>query len=335
MQTDSMQSFINQGNVLLFCLNERNFNAENYYIHIMRHLLFIPLLFVLFNCYSQDISGRWTGNYGKSFFSTDVNKLEVNIELYNDSIVKGTSRLEYGRDKYEYYVINGIYNRADSSIYFSENVEIDVNVGMLTSTVMGNYTMKLKMYDTVMRFEGKWRENGEGLLSQMATRVWLEKSLNKEQSITPVPELKPIEENEPEKITQEEKTAEKKEREIIIQRQIEIDTIEQDTIRIDIIDNAKIDNDVISLYIDDSLLINRATISSTPITFYIYLSRDHNYRSLRLVAESYGNMPPCTAHMKVTTCKSLYRFDLRSTYQSDAVVEFYLKGTKNANPTSR
>lgn len=301
----------------------------------MRLLLFIPFLLVCCIGYGQDISGKWTGNYGKSFFSTDVNKLEVNIELYNDSIVKGTSRLEYGRDKYEYYVINGIYNRADSSIYFSENVEIDVNVGMLTSTVMGNYTMKLKVYDTVMRFEGKWRENGEGLLSQMATRVWLEKSLNKEQLITPVPQLKTIVQNEPEKITPEEKTAEKQKREIIIQRQIEIDTIEQDTIRIDIIDNAKIDNDVISLYLDDSLLINRATISGTPLTFYIYLSGEHTYRSLRLVAESYGNMPPCTAHMKVTTCKSLYRFDLRSTYQSDAVVEFNLKGTKNANPTSR
>lgn len=301
----------------------------------MRLLLFIPFLLLCCIGYGQDISGKWTGNFGKNFNNKDVNKLIINLEVYNDSLVKGTSRLEYESNKYEHYIIKGAYRKLDSTIYFSEDNEIDVNMGMLAPTVMGNYTMKLKVYDTVMRFEGKWRENGEGLLSQMATRVWLEKSLNKEQSITPVPELKPTVQNEPEKITPEEKTAEKKEREIIIQRQIEIDTIEQDTIRIDIIDNAKIDNDVISLYLDDSLLINRATISGTPLTFYIYLSGEHTYRSLRLVAESYGNMPPCTAHMKVTTCKSLYRFDLRSTYQSDAVVEFYLKGTKNANPTSR
>lgn len=328
------QSFINQVNVLLISLNERNFNDENYYIHIMRHLLFIPLLFVLFNCYGQDISGKWTGNFGKNFSDKDVNKLIINLELYNDSLVKGTSRLEYESAQYEYYIIKGVYRKQDSTIYFSEDREIDVNMGM-ASTVMGNYTMKLKVYDTVMRFEGKWRENGEGLLSQMATRVWLEKSIKKEQPINPAPELKTIVESEPEKFRPEEKQIVKKEREIIIQRQIEIDTIEQDTIRIDIIDNAKIDNDVISLYLDDNLLINRATISSTPITFYFYLSRERTYRSLRLVAESYGNMPPCTAHMKVTTCQSLHRFDLRSTYQSDAVVEFYLKGTKNANPTSR
>jgi hypothetical protein len=273
------------------------------------------------------------GNYGKNFFDADVNKLVIDIELYNDSLVKGTSHLHYGKDHYEYYVINGVYRRQDSTIYFSEDKEIDVNVGALTSTVMGNYTMKLKMNDTVMRFEGKWRENGEGLLAKMATRVWLEKSLKTDTALATVSNTAVQTTKEQPIITPKEK--EKKELEIIIQREIEIDTIEQDTIRIDIIDNARIDNDVISLYLDDSLLIHKVTISKDPITFHLYLDNKHTYRSLRLVAESYGSMPPCTAHMKVTTCKSIHRFDLRSTYQYDAVVEFYLKGTKNANPTSR
>lgn len=302
----------------------------------MKWIFTVCTLLFTNSIFCQDISGKWVGNYGKSLLSSDVNKLEVNIELNDDSIVKGTSRLEYGRDKYEYYVINGTYNKNDSTIYFSENVEIDVNMGMLASNVMGNYTMKLKVLDTVMRFEGKWRENGDGMLKMMATRVWLEKSIKKETTAAPIvaaktPEKKPTEINN----RSREKPVVKKERDRIIQRQIEIDTIEQDSIRIDIIDNAKIDNDVISLYLDDSLLINKVTISKNPVTFYLFLDSRHTYRSLRLVAESYGSMPPCTAHMKVTTCSSLHWFDLRSTYQSDAVVEFYLKGTRDANPTTR
>ncbi len=294
---------------------------------IMRLLPFIPLLFVSYTCYCQDISGKWTGNYGKSFFDVDVNKLEVNIELYNDSLVKGTSRLAYGRDKYEYYVINGFYRKQDSSIYFSEDKEIDVNVGMMTTNVMGNYTMKLRIYDTLMRFEGKWRENGEGLLAQMATRVWLEKSIKKTPPVEPAKIVTTIAEAKT-SITKDTSGKKTKEREIIIQRQIEIDTIEQDSIRIDIIDNARIDNDVISLYLGDSLVIHKQTISKEPITFYIFLDRHHTFRSLRLVAESYGSMPPCTAHMRVTTCKSIHTFDLRSTYQYDAMVEFKLNGTR-------
>ncbi len=265
------------------------------------------------------------GNYGKNLFDADVNKLVVDIELYNDSLIKGTSHLHYGKDHYEYYVINGVYRKQDSTIYFSEDKEIDVNVGMLTTTVMGNYTMKLKMYDTAMRFEGKWRQNGEGLLTKMATRVWLEKIPKKIQP--PVPATVA---NTPErKIPINSPDNKKDSRETIIQRQTEIDTIEQDSIRIDIIDNARIDNDVISLYLDDSLVIHKQAISKEPITFYIFLDRYHTFRSIRLVAESYGSMPPCTAHMRVTTCKSFHSFDLRSTYQSDAVAEFYLKGTRN------
>mgnify|MGYP001248210154 CR=1 FL=1 len=300
----------------------------------MRLLLFIPLLLLSYTCYCQDISGKWTGNYGKSFFDIDVNKLEVNIELYNDSLVKGTSRLAYGKDKYEYYVINGIYRKQDSTIYFSEDKEIDVNVGMMTTNVMGNYTMKLKVYDTVMRLEGKWRENGDDLFNMMTSRVWLEKSSKKTPSVEPAKIVTTATEVKTPiiKDTQGKKT---KDREIIIQRQIDIDTIEQDSIRIDIIDNARIDNDVISLYLDDSLVIHKQTISKDPITLYIFLDRYHTFRSLRLVAESYGSMPPCTAHIKVSTCQSIHTFDLRSTYQYDAMIEFYLKGTRKVNPPVR
>ncbi|HEY9177582.1 MAG TPA: hypothetical protein VIN07_07825, partial [Flavipsychrobacter sp.] len=100
-------------------------------------------------------------------------------------------------------------------------------------------------------------------------------------------------------------------------------------IRIDIIDNARIDNDVISLYIDEQLEIHRQTISKVPLSFYISLSAENPLHTIKLVAESYGSMPPCTAHMRVITCKSIYTFDLRSTYQMNAAVEFYLKGSRN------
>lgn len=293
----------------------------------MKYLFVILLLLLLpVAMYSQDISGKWTGNYGKSFFGTDVNKLEVNIELYNDSLVKGTSHLQYEKDHYEYYVITGVYRKQDSTIYFSESQEIDVNVGMLTSTVMGNYTMKLKALDTALRFEGKWRQNGDGLLAKMATRVWLEKVIKKDSVAQP--RLTADVPKEPEQASQKHSAAKKDKRETVIQRQIEIDTIEQDTIRIDIIDNARIDNDVISLYVDDKLVAHKQLISKVPVTFYISLNSSTPLRTIKLVAESYGSMPPCTAHMRVITCQSIHTFDLRSTYQTNAAVEFYLKGTR-------
>ena len=293
--------------------------------------LFILILFVFLPCSStsQEISGKWVGNYGKNIFSADINHLVVDIEVYNDTLVRGTSHLYYGRDKYEHYRIIGVYHNEDSTIYFSEDEEIDVSLGMLATNVMGNYTMKLKMTDTSMRFEGKWKQNGEGLLNMMATKVWLEKKIKEEPSPAKATEpVKPSQPKEPQ-VKQPDKN------EIVIQREIEIDTIEQDSIRIDIIDNAKIDNDVISIYLDDTLMVHKHTISREPSTFYISLRTNKTMRSIRIVAESYGTMPPCTAHMRVTTCKSIYTFDVQSTYRTDAAVEFFLKGSRDPNPELR
>ncbi|HEY9177577.1 MAG TPA: hypothetical protein VIN07_07800, partial [Flavipsychrobacter sp.] len=186
----------------------------------MKYLsIFFSLLLPTVAC-CQDISGKWVGNYGKSLLSTDVNKLEVNIELYNDSLVKGTSHLQYGKDHYEYYVINGVYRKQDSTIYFSEDKEIEVDVGMLTTTVMGNYTLKLKVYDATMRFEGKWRENGDGLLAMMATKVWLEKVKWRDTLVTPAAE-KADEPIQPKTAGGNVSTHKKDERETVIQKEIE------------------------------------------------------------------------------------------------------------------
>lgn len=301
----------------------------------MKVLTFLFIVVLPYTSLCQDISGKWTGNYGKSILSADINTLVVDIELYNDSLVRGASHLFYGRDKYEHYIINGVYRKEDSTIYFSEDEEIDVNPGILAATVKGNYTMKLKVNDTAMRFEGKWRQNGSGLMNMMATKVWLEKKIKPQPSPLKTVKLSsppptPASEKQPVK-----RDDRKDENEIVIQREIEIDTIEQDSIRIDIIDNAKIDNDVISVYLDDNVVIHKHTLSRVPATFYMFLDEKITMRTIRVAAESYGNMPPCTAHMKVTTCKSIYTFDVQSTYRTDAVVEFYLKGSRNPNPALR
>ncbi|MBZ0098696.1 MAG: hypothetical protein K8F30_06405 [Taibaiella sp.] len=301
----------------------------------MKVLTFLFIVVLPYTSFCQDISGKWAGNYGKSILSSDINTLVVDIELYNDSLVRGASHLFYGRDKYEHYIINGVYRKEDSTIYFSEDEEIDVNLGMLATTVMGNYTMKLKVNDTAMRFEGKWRQNGNGLMNMMATKVWLEKKIKPQTPPSNTAQLSgtpTTPASERQTVKQDDR---KDENEIVIQREIEIDTIEQDSIRIDVIDNARIDNDVISIYVGDKLIVHKHTISREPSTFYISLGPDDTMRTIRIVAESYGTMPPCTAHMKVTTCKSIYTFDVQSTYRTDAAVEFHLKGSWNPNPALR
>lgn len=291
----------------------------------MLRLALLILLSYSFAAYSQDISGKWKGNYGKSFLSASINELVVDIELLDDSTVTGTSHLYYGGDKYEHYVINGHYHSVDSTIYFSEDEEIDVKLGMLASNVMGNYTMKLSVKDTLMRFEGKWKENGSGLMSMMATRVWLEKPIPKkttiqETTVTTAAEIKDT-------ITPLSKDTITKTNvpPIRILRVIEVDSTEQDSIRIEITDNARIDNDMISLYINDALVIHKQRISNTPLVVKTSVSKNNPQISIRMQAESYGSMPPCTARLSIITPKTSYAVDVESNYSTSGGISIVLK----------
>lgn len=269
--------------------------------------------------YCQDISGKWEGNYGKTFLGTNLNVLEVKIELYDDSLIRGTSHLQYNKDRHETYAIAGVYRKADSTIYFKEEEELSVKLGAMASNVMGNYTMKLKTSDTAMRFEGKWKENGAGLLNFMASNVWLEKKFPPkakpaELKIEPIAEPKPI-------VVKETKT----ERATHIQRVFEIDETERDSIRIEITDNARIDGDIVTVYVNDNPVAHMQKLTAIPIVFYTSVSKATPKCVIKLAAESYGSMPPCTAQMIVITKKGNYTTNVESNYRSNGAVVITLK----------
>lgn len=155
----------------------------------------ITLFFFIyaFDGYSQDISGKWYGNFGQYGLTVKVEELVVEFEVYNDSMVKGTSYLYYSRRNYEQYNIEGSYREADSTLYFSEVSEVEVRPGTLNSNMMGTYSMKLKDLQGIVRFEGKWQENEPSNYKRMLSTVWLQKlpPAEKEKPVI-IPDDKPI-----------------------------------------------------------------------------------------------------------------------------------------------
>jgi hypothetical protein len=112
---------------------------------------------------AQDISGVWVGNYERSIFMDHPDKLVVEIYVYNDSLITGISHLYYGKDKYEHYKIYGVYDKTNSSVYFSEDSTIAVKLGFMITNCMGNYIMKLRVSDTMMTLKGRWSDNNPRL----------------------------------------------------------------------------------------------------------------------------------------------------------------------------
>jgi len=257
---------------------------------------------------AQDISGVWTGNYKPSFFTATPEKLVIEISIYNDSLITGASHLYYKHQQYEHYKIYGVYKKKESIIYFSEDSTIAVKLGPMDKNCLGRYTMKLTSTGDFLEMTGKWEDNSVSLFQCPPSGVWLEKKAN-------------------EKIKQTNSTPKDKrlERRSDIQSLVEISAMEKDSILIELYDNGIVDNDSASIYLDDSLLLFKQFVSSKPVSLYVSLGKQRPISKLKLVAENLGSIPPCTVLMIITTKKKRYEVNLSSNFNSNAVVEFFLK----------
>lgn len=270
--------------------------------------VFTAILFTLDTLTAQDISGVWTGNYIKHAFASTPEKLVVEIFIYNDSLITGASHLYYKKNSYEHYKINGVIRKTEGIIYFSEDSTIAVKLGFMEENCLGNYTMKLTSSDNLLTLSGRWEDNSTSLFRCASSGVQLQKNV--------MPSIKETKRENPDKNL---------DRSSDIQRLIEISEEEQDSIEIALYDNGVIDNDSVSIYLNDSLLIHKQLISNKPILLRISLDAQKPLSKLKLAAESLGSIPPCTALMFIRTKKKRYEVNLSSNFNSNAVVEFFLK----------
>lgn len=274
----------------------------------MRYVYVVVMLLSLLQVHAQDISGKWVGNYGFSLGVTRPQKLVLDFEITSDSIVRGMSHLYYKNEKYEHYYISGKFNKADSTIIVKEDSTVVVELGLFATNVLGTYDMKLKYTDSSVRFEGRWKENTKFLPS--SSTVWLERPLPKKTD---------------NKETAKNLKDEKLERLLSLQKLIELDPDEKDSIKIMLVDNGQVDGDVVTLYLNDSVLLSNQRITGKSLVQYISVGKDMPLCKLLMVAENEGEIPPCTAHLTVITKKKTYQLDLFSNAGTNGAIQFFLK----------
>jgi hypothetical protein len=91
---------------------------------------------------------------------------------------------------------------------------------------------------------------------------------------------------------------------------------------IKIYDNGTIDNDTVSVYIDNKLVISKQRLTESPITVKINLDEKTSFHELVMVAENLGEIPPNTSLMIVNAGDQQYEVRITSTEQKNAVVHF-------------
>ena len=92
-------------------------------------------------------------------------------------------------------------------------------------------------------------------------------------------------------------------------------------------DNGEIDDDTISVYLDNNLVLSSKRLSTTPLTINLKMSEDNSEHVLVMVAENLGKIPPNTSLMIVNDGDKRYEVRITSTEQKNAMVRFRYQKT--------
>lgn len=100
--------------------------------------------------------------------------------------------------------------------------------------------------------------------------------------------------------------------------------VEEENIQIDLFDNGTIDNDTISVFHNNKLVIKHGRLAFNPISLKIKCSPEDKLHELVVVAENLGEIPPNTALMVITAGKKRYEVFLSSNESRNAkvIIEF-------------
>jgi len=91
-------------------------------------------------------------------------------------------------------------------------------------------------------------------------------------------------------------------------------------------DNGEIDDDTISVYMDNEIVLSSKRLSASPLTIKLKLENSEPEHVLVMVAENMGRIPPNTSLMIVQDGEKKYQVRITSTNQKNAMVRFRYKG---------
>jgi hypothetical protein len=103
---------------------------------------------------------------------------------------------------------------------------------------------------------------------------------------------------------------------------VKILTVSDPNVLVKIYDNGEIDDDTISVYLDNKLMLSSQRLTASPLILKFTMKDENQEHELVMVAENMGRIPPNTSLMIVESGGQRYEVRITSTEQKNAVVRF-------------
>lgn len=267
--------------------------------------VFVSILFYDY-CQAQSLSGLWKGSSEHSIWVLNSTEDILEIEVNNDSIITGVVHSYYTKGRFSHTKISGIINWKDSVLNILEEEEISHNINnKFYENCLGTMQLKLTKSGNIYHLNGKWKDKDRKLFHCPTLAESFEKPFKDSIELT---------------------TADSSgTRKTDIQKVIELTPDEMDSVKFALYDNGEIDDDTASVYLNDSLIIEKQRLSAQPIEFYVSFDKTKRIQKIKLFADNLGSIPPNTALLVLTTRKNRYLITLSSNYSQNGSVEFFLR----------
>ena len=100
--------------------------------------------------------------------------------------------------------------------------------------------------------------------------------------------------------------------------------VKSNKIKVDLYDDGDIDNDIVSVYFNKDLIVDKKSITANAYSFTLTIEPGKN-NELVLYADNLGSIPPNTALMIITDGNSRHEIRLSADLKNNALVRFELK----------
>ncbi len=266
---------------------------------------------------AEDLNGIWKGTltqgaggcYPQYF-------LELQINFDNNNIT-GKAYDYYDTTKFVKLSFSGRYNPQTHRLVLIETKVLQSNIPLDCVPCIKTYDLTYSKKDNDEMLTGDWKGHIQDRKNACPPGKIMLKKAN--HSDFPVD----IEQNDTLALIQQSIHLQPRSTQLL--KTITVDTSK---IKIELYDDAVVDNDTITVFINNKLLLYRQRLDVKPLTIYFSAFPGTEYE-LVMYADNLGLIPPNTALMVVTAGSKKFEVYLSSSEEKSAAVKFVYKPREN------
>lgn len=279
----------------------------------MRASILFILLLLSGSVMSQNLTGIWRGK------RTQVSGgcfPEYSMELqitYSGNNLLGRAYNYYDREQYTKILFSGKYNPQTKRMVIIESAVLTYNIPASCIPCIKTYDLTWSLSSVEEALDGTWK--GHEMGNTTACPPGNVHLTRQKESIFPIE----IDQDEHLRNIQSAMNVQSRKKEVVQEF-----VVEKPEIKIELYDNAEIDDDTVSIFLNNTLLLHKKRLTDKPLTLHISAFPNTDYE-LMMFAENLGKIPPNTSLMVITAGNKRYEARLSSNEEKNAVVRFRLK----------